>query len=563
MKILIVGNSQVACVKIAHGQFKELTRGVADVSFYCFPGAIGPSLVVENGCLAIMEGTVNKDYPPFSSPPNTQDRPLRDFGAIVVCALGYIGGGFTYPYPLLWNGILHDYRPKDNPLAGNPISKSCYREIIRANLANQHGIQFLTHLREAYHGEIIVQPFPGITADAPSREDWIFNTMYEDGAGAYGFFSEVRNDYLAELCSRLSIDLLPYPEAARRGDHFSPPEFMKKPDGLHPDSHYGKLVLEQILDRVCPNRGEAALSRAQEPEFTMTAGEEFSRQVAIDRITPFLQHLALLTNQGDSLPFAECTQEIDHAEREVHGLVGSYFGSIREKALGRRFNLEHYADVDFISLGEDGFCRTLATRWGLSAGLQDRTSPFDLAVHPLPQIAGLINSDFADYINPAALQFSEEKNFCRNETINVSFNHELGARYADNNFSLLRQIYSRRIEKFRTLMSTGGRIVFLLHIFQPRPNALLHLKNVSRALKKRFQAADMLLVCINTCKTAQTWDQSKVELLRKESIEILDASYPAENHFRNDPKFCTTAEGHAFERDLVKDLTRIVDRWYE
>ena len=495
MNILVVGNSQVACLKVAHGLFPEITQGLAKISFYCLPGGWGPSVVVKNGRLAIIEGSTNKDYPPFADPPDTPDRPIEEYDTIVVSALGLIVNGFDVSYDLMWRGTLHEFTPKENPLSDRPISRSCYREIIRHEFSRQHGFELLRHLRKTYRGQIIVQPFPRVSAEARERSDWCLNRIYEDSIGAHHFFSGIRDQFLEELSAELSLDLLPYPEDGWLNDHFTPAEFFEQTDGIHPGSRYGKLVLEQIVERARPT------------------------------------------------PLSD--EAIQDKEREAQS------------------NRERYTGIDFISLGEDGFSRSILSQWGLGpcGGVEEISYPFDLALHPLRRIAGLINSDFANYIGPSDLQFYEDKKFCRNEANNVSFNHELGAKYSENDFEMLRVIYERRIENFRKRMSRGGRIVFVLHLVGLRPNAFFYIENISRAIKKRFQAANTLLICVNTCGSDQKWDDTKRKLLRQASIEIVDAPYPTEYYAWHLPRFSHTPEGHDFEKRLISDLKAIIDHW--
>jgi hypothetical protein len=494
MNILVAGNSQVACLKSACRLFPEVTRGIAGFSFYCFPGGWGPSFVVEKGRLAIIEGSVNKDHPPFADPPETPDRPIDEFDVIVVSALGSIGGGFGYTYDLMWRGALYEFGPKHNPLTERPVSKSCYREMIRFELSRQHGFQFLRHLRKKYRGRIVVQPFPRISEVARERPDWCLNTIYEDAIGAHGFFSEIRDRFLEELCAELSIDLLPYPEDGWRNDHFTPAEFFEHTDGIHPGSQYGKLILEQILDRVKP--------------------------------TP---------------PSDEATRE---REREVIS------------------NLEKYSDIDFISLGEDGFCRTICAQWGLRkcGGPEAPCFPFDRAFHPLPKIAALISSNFSNYLAPGDLRFLDDRKFCRNDDLNISFNHEVGEEYSLNDFALLRKTYERRIENFRKRLSQGGRIVFLLHLSKPRPNAVLHIKRISQALKSRCKA-DALLICINPSGAHLSQEDAQLQLLPSESIRIVDAPYPWHDYLWHSQNCSFTPEGHEYEKQLVSAVKAIVDRW--
>lgn len=247
MKILIVGNSQVACLKTAHALNPSMFAGAGDVSYYCFPGGLGPAFAIEGGCLGVIPGKVNKDYPPFADSPETPGRPVASYDVVVVSALGNIGGSLSWQYDLMAQGVLHDYQPKDECDAMKRLSKSCYRQIVRAVLAKQPGFEFLTCLRNAYQGRIIVQPFPRVSASSAQNPEWSLNKMYHDGPGAWCFFSGLRDEFLETVCAQNAAELLPYPEAARHDQHLTKSQFITNADGLHPGTEYGKLVLEQII----------------------------------------------------------------------------------------------------------------------------------------------------------------------------------------------------------------------------------------------------------------------------------------------------------------------------
>ena len=291
--------------------------------------------------------------------------------------------------------------------------------------------------------------------------------------------------------------------------------------------------------------------------------QAFSGQIAAKKMAHVLQEFALLTCRSDfSLSTADL-KEIELARKSAEELVGVYFKTIHEKAVERRANLQRYADLDFISLGEDCLSRTVANQWGLkrSAKLGELTHPFDLAVHPLPRIAGLLESDFENHTNPENLQFLKHQNCCRNDALNIRFNHELGEKYAENDFALLREIYQRRIANLRRRLSEGGRIVFLLHLAQQRPNAFFHLKKISAALKRRCQAADFLIVCINTTGKGPIVDDARRKILEKESIRFVDIDYPVPGYVWYAPKYCFTPEGHEFEKRLISSVKAVVDAW--
>ena len=245
MRILVAGNSQVACLKAAWSA-GLVPSGDAELFFYCIPGGYGPDFEIQEDRLVVPARSVNKDYPPFADPPETPGMPLSSFDAVLVSAPGHIGGGFAFSSDLLQRGVLHEFGPREGGVLPY-VSASCYTEVIRAELAAQAGVRFLTTLREAYSGRIIVQPFPRITSTAPDRADWILNTIYQDGLGAMRFFGSVRDAFLAERCAAVSAELLPHPAAALAENGLTDGSFFDRPDGLHPNRDYGAMVLEQVL----------------------------------------------------------------------------------------------------------------------------------------------------------------------------------------------------------------------------------------------------------------------------------------------------------------------------
>lgn len=245
MRVLVAGNSQVACLKAAWSA-GLVPSGDAELFFYCIPGGMGPDFEIHDDRLVVPARSVNKDYPPFADPPETPEMPLSSFDAVLVSAPGHIGGGFAFSSDLLQRGMLHGFGPREGG-ALPYVSASCYREVVRAELAAQAGVRFLTTLRGAYPGRIVVQPFPRIASTAPDRADWILNTIYQDGLGAMRFFGSVRDAFLAERCAALSAELLPHPAGALAENGLTDGSFFDRPDGLHPNREYGALVLEQVL----------------------------------------------------------------------------------------------------------------------------------------------------------------------------------------------------------------------------------------------------------------------------------------------------------------------------
>jgi len=289
---------------------------------------------------------------------------------------------------------------------------------------------------------------------------------------------------------------------------------------------------------------------------------KFSREMAEESATSMMRNLAQLTCRKLFLSELSDIEEINHARKAVSAVVDTYFDLIQGVIAERRANLERYRDLKVISLGEDCFSRAVATQWGLkkSAMRGECSHPFDLAIHPLPRIANLIATDFENYLDPAHLHYSREQSCCRNHLLNITFNHEHGKEYAENGFALLRERYRRRIEHFNNSASEGGRVVFLLHIGKPRPNAFVHVKEIAQAVRRKFQRADILLICINTTDSVEMFDAAKRDILRLGPVEIVDAPYPMANYVWYAPMQCLSPEGIEFERNLVAELRGLIDR---
>ena len=289
----------------------------------------------------------------------------------------------------------------------------------------------------------------------------------------------------------------------------------------------------------------------------------FSRKIAADRIAVVLHELTRLTNRADfSLSLADL-EEIQHAREGARETVDTYFDLMTEKALERRANLVRYAGIQFISLGEDCFSRTIPTQWGLkpSAKLGEKTCPFDLSVHLVSMLPTIIRSDFEGYLDPENFSFLEDRGFCRNNALHIQFNHEMGRKFADNDFEILRDAYRRRIENFHELLAGDARSVFLIHFVRPRSETCIHIRNTLEVLKEKCATADILLICINTWEPDQEVDLRERELLDGENVAFVDVHYPFPNYVWFRPDCCFSPQGHLFEKDVILKLRQIVDGW--
>ena len=289
----------------------------------------------------------------------------------------------------------------------------------------------------------------------------------------------------------------------------------------------------------------------------------FSAGIAAERMRKVLEEFTHLTNKaGFSLsPTDFETQR--QAREDAHRLIDDYFGMMAEKAAERRANLERYAGVRFISLGEDCLGRTIPTQWGLKpcAALGERTHPFDLAVHPLPRVAQCIESDFAGYLDAAKLHYDPERNFCVNESFNIRYNHEKGSEYAAEGFSKLMEIYGRRIGNLRDSLAQPGPVVFILHLLHPRPNAWQHLRKLVALLEARRAGSRNLLLCVHTSDSPEISGKHTDSPREGEPLRIIHAPYPYQGYVWYLSRHCFSPEGHRFEKQLVDRIKAEVDAW--
>lgn len=250
MNILIVGNSQLACLKKAHDANSGLLGNLGNIHFYVTPGGTGPYLTVKNDMFELTKGGVNPKFPPRAYPEDTPHIPLIYYDIVIVSALGYIDGGFYYPSPATRQGLLFEFGPKANGISNRLLSAACYRSVIEGTLLSQPGIKFLAELRNGFPGRILVQPFPLPSTQIRDHLDWPLNKMYENPLGAHKFFCDTRDMFMKSYCDNFNAELLPYPQIVSSGDYFTPSEFMAQSDGLHPYDRYGKLVIEQIINLI-------------------------------------------------------------------------------------------------------------------------------------------------------------------------------------------------------------------------------------------------------------------------------------------------------------------------
>lgn len=250
MRVLICGNSHVGALwaPLRDGIIKP-PNGI-EINCYAVPGGQGPNFSIVDGRLNVT--AIDDNYPPYTDSTDTVHRPLGEYDAIVVSALGYFVGGFAHRNQILLQGLVGEYRPKRHPGVINLVSQGCMRDIIRNGLWMNQGCIFLSELSRSYSGNIIVQPIPLLSEDVRAREDCELSNYYEDNLGFSRFLTEARDQALRELCDACSADLLDYPDPSFRAQGFTPRHLMHPKDGAHATGAYGVMVVQQIVTRVSP-----------------------------------------------------------------------------------------------------------------------------------------------------------------------------------------------------------------------------------------------------------------------------------------------------------------------
>lgn len=231
-------------------------------------------------------------------------------------------------------------------------------------------------------------------------------------------------------------------------------------------------------------------------------------------------------------------------------------------AEARRVNLLAYRGIKFISLGSNCFARSVATRWGIKppAALGEATHPFDIAIHRIATIPTLIETDFAGYLDPGALQYLPDKGYVTHTKLGATFNHERGEEFYADNCALLVKKYSARIENFYRDIAAADRIVFLLYTNRWVPGITRGIERIYEALQKRFPDKDWglaVLVGRQFEETAETAPLPGDERPRM-GVTVQQMPLPKYSWHRNEHAF--SPEGQAYERAMMDVLKAIIAR---
>jgi hypothetical protein len=239
------------------------------------------------------------------------------------------------------------------------------------------------------------------------------------------------------------------------------------------------------------------------------------------------------------------------AKNNASSLVHEYFDMMIDQVVERRKNLDDFHGMQFVSIGEDCFSRTVLTQWGVKpfAKLGEKSGPFDLSVHPVASTVTLFETDFAGYLDPENLRFNEKNNYCSNQKFRIGFNHEISLTYAESNFQPLIEIYTRRLKHFRSIMASEAPTVLVFHSQHPSASTGSDICRLWNAVKGRWSVDNKVLVC------SKTW-QHGTEIVPSAPVNdprvtIMDIHYPCDGYVWHLPKYCFTRGGFEFERQVV------------
>ncbi len=211
----------------------------------------------------------------------------------------------------------------------------------------------------------------------------------------------------------------------------------------------------------------------------------------------------------------------------------------------------------FVSLGEDCFPRTVLTRWGLkpSAECGEKSHPFDLAVHTITGIAGVLEARFEGYLDSANLFVSESEDVIRNRHHDVCYNHESPEIYAANDYAELRARYNRRIGNFYSDIDEAERVVFLIHAQNPNatPNyADEDLNRIAAAVRKTWPRKNYHIISVVTWPA----DAEISVTANKRNFIRFDINYPLPGYIWHDQQWYATPEGVEFEKIVIDRIVK-------
>lgn len=251
-KVLLTGNSQAAVLAKAFSSVRSTLDDVAEFFFHVVPGGYGPSLKIEEGRIRVVNEKFNTGA--YFFPEQTPDMHVSDFDAIIICSLGYVDGGYRYENPFLGGVVMPEFGVTEKFKDTEYVSESCFNQLILDTWENLHpGFRFARQLRQAYDGNILVQPFPRVSIALADNEEWAMRQKYVDWMGAHSFTSNAQDQNLKFMSEKMGFSVMERPKEADAGNYFTKAHLMLS-DGVHPSlengAEYGAMVLRGIAKNI-------------------------------------------------------------------------------------------------------------------------------------------------------------------------------------------------------------------------------------------------------------------------------------------------------------------------
>jgi len=262
--------------------------------------------------------------------------------------------------------------------------------------------------------------------------------------------------------------------------------------------------------------------------------------------------------------FSLSTADLDELRRARELTLSrttAVFDSLINMTEARRRNLVEYRHLNFVSLGLDCMARTFPTRWGLKppAKLGEQSGPFDLAIH-LPNVVGeLLDSGFADYLKPDDLEFNPTLNYCVNRRLGISFNHEVGEEYREDNFRKLRDTYEARVARLPSMLSDPRPLVLVVsypHFFGAHSMAVQGLQRIHQRISEA-RTASTIMFCFRVHAPSV---RPEVADFCSDRFTWANFPMPSDDYVWHDPTFFLTDAGMRFEQRIIAALEDTITR---
>jgi len=209
--------------------------------------------------------------------------------------------------------------------------------------------------------------------------------------------------------------------------------------------------------------------------------------------------------------------------------------------------------TQIVSLGEDCLSRTLPTRWRLKPRKAEGelTYPFDLAVHSVDSIIQLLDNDFKFYTDKRFLRLAQNK-IIVNSKYGVTFNHESGDSFAQNDYSLLVEVVNRRVANFRDLAIREGSLIFIIHTRRNSSMSAESLQDLANILENYFTGKSFSIIVIDTREEALSLS------LKNDLFSIIRAPYPTSGYIWHNPSHFNRFDGIIYEISLMVRLSEVL-----